>query len=133
MARRRRQDSYKSTTKTHYQRVHQDPIATAMLGRPLRPIVVIDDLMSQPMDILDFYQPPARVHSGRSGFSLSPLPNTNHQGTSRSPPSPDFATGPVQACVQRHQRREVLHALNLTTKGARARRRRRTAYSEVKC
>lgn len=39
----------------------------------------------------------------------------------------------VVLCARRHRRREVLFALRRTGKGSRSRRRRRNAYSDVRC
>lgn len=39
----------------------------------------------------------------------------------------------VLICVRRQARKEVLHALNKTGKGARARQRHQTPYSRIKC
>lgn len=136
--RRRRKESDRTHTKTYSQRVHYDPIErlASMLVRPYRPIFDIVESFQQPLEVLDFYQPPARAPSRRLGFALSPTvinaKKTASQVDTLLPHQYDPA-GPLRTCVQRHQRREVLHALNLTGKGSRARRRRRNANSEVKC
>lgn len=133
---RRRKQSDRTTKTTKYQRVHFDPIErlASMLVRPYRPIFDVVESFQQPLEVLDFYQPPPRARPGRKGFTLSPIPKVDLDGTRNivAPPV-QVNAGPLRACVQRHQRREVLHALNLTGKGSRARRRRRTAYSGVSC
>lgn len=132
MARRRRHDTKSYTPQNYSQRGHYASSTPVLLTRPLyRPLNVFD-VMSSPIDILDFYQPrPAPRAVG--GFSLSPSPVSRAQRSQTLDTTPAVfpAAGDLKTCVSRHQRREVLHALSLTGKGSRARFRR--SRSTVKC
>lgn len=87
------------------------------------------------------FRPPA-VLLGATRASLvpavSPARKAKKEGGLRHrqapPPTLAFrAPKEVLVCVRRHRRREVLHALKKTGRGARARHRHRNPYSEIRC
>lgn len=82
---------------------------------------------------------PARKLSGAVARLRSyPTRTTPQKTPPRARQGPSWVVGFAQprsvlVCIRRKQRRQVLHALRLTGKGARAAKRRRTPYTGISC
>lgn len=96
------------------------------------------------------YEPAARTLSpGARGYthtatgSLPRLLSGSPARLTAAPGNPRYASPPAQiafadprstiACIRRQRRKEILHALKQTGKGARSKKRHRNANSDIKC
>lgn len=118
--------------------------------RPLRPVHVETwpERMTEIEDRRTFhplksFRPPA-VLLGASGARVVPAVGPARQAKRGRPVTRDGVRGvpthlafdaprSVLVCVRRSRRREVLHALKRTGRGARARHRKRNPFSEIRC
>lgn len=125
------------------------------LATLLRPPVYLPTRVVEP----DYYSPLPEIEDRRTyhplrsfrppavllGATRSALVPVGKKAENRAAPLRSHVSGAVPRsiafdapphvliCVRRHRRREVLHALRKTGKGARARLRRRNPFSEIRC
>lgn len=119
--------------------IHHRSLTVRLLSRPSAPILpdVTHDL--RPFEDRRTYHPlgvfrPARVIGGHPVQPLVPSKPAKQRSRAFLAHGLAFPNPKrVLICVRRKSRREVLFAKNLHRRGAGARKRRRTYYSEVKC
>lgn len=135
MARRRRSNTTTYNPSNYYQRGNFisaiDP--ASMLVRPLRPVLSEIEFTASLPDDLRTWVPEPRLRRPQTFSGTIPVTTHSRKATPFGYTQHFAAPQSVVMCVRRKQRREVIHALNLTGKGAKARSRRRTSWSDVKC
>ena len=121
-----------------------DPIANLLAPVPVpapavspgyNPFGAIHDVLQDIEDRRTFH--PDGYFRQALDLSATPAPARMRDTRSRTAryqvPALDHNRHPVLVCVRRKQRREVIFAMKKNGKGARARRRRRNYYSNVRC
>lgn len=150
MARRRRQSSTRRSDETFD--FSSDPPLLRQLSKPtirLSPVVETIVRHTAPTALRDIedrrtYHPQGKQRPARSidkpthrlvmpVHPKAPAQNKRTQAP-RMPHTVQFAAPKkVLVCIRRKTRKEVLHALNKTGKGARARHRRQSEYTTIRC